>query len=208
MLKAIRDRYGEATDRMLLSETIFSGKVTWSGRGIYETELSIFVGPDAARWAWCAPPPGPLNLPGDLRVEGTQVEGRTANGTVFLPVECAPSALSHAPDTGSRVLMLIEAPEFTLIHKAREAAPARVEWTLLNAVFDGIDWSPDPAGGTHAQRIDKFAFANGARRWTLKYLQAHRDSGKANLSNGLVQRLPTATLTTTLDHLATPRRRR
>jgi hypothetical protein len=200
VLKAIIDRYGDASARPLLGVTNAEGRVTWPNRDAYDTNLSIYVGPDAVRWAWCAPPTGQLNLPSDFQVQGVQLEGRTISGSIFPPVECAPSALSHTTDAGTRLLLRIESPELTLAYRQREPAPAVVEWTLLNALFDGIDWSLDTTA--HLLRRDRFSFATPARPWVLQFLESYREADRHDLSNGLTQRLPTAMLTTTVDDLA------
>jgi hypothetical protein len=202
MLDAIRERYGVWTGRALLDVTNGTGRVAWPGRGEYDTELGIYVGPDARRWIWCAPPPGQLQLSNDFRVQGIRVSGRTADGQEFSAVESAPSALSAGINMPTRVLLGIEGPEFTICHRPRQNAPMFVEWTLINAIFDGIDWSPDPTVGSSASRIDKFTFANGPRQWQLQWLPIFRKGDIDNLSNAIVQNLPTATLTTTVDDSA------
>jgi hypothetical protein len=168
--------------------------------GDYDTELGLFVGPDGRRWAWCAPPPGELNLPGDFRIAGVQVRGSTAAGQSFGPVDAAPNALSAGTDIPTRVLLGIEGAEFTLVHRPREKAPVQVEWTLINAIFDGLEWSGDPTAGP--ARVDRFSFANGARQWQLQWLPTFSKADIDNLSNGLVGKLPSATLTTTVDDAA------
>ncbi len=197
MLDAIRERYGASASRALLGVINGTGRVTWPGRGEYETELSIFVGPDGRRWAWCAPPAGQLNLPGDFRVAGVLVRGTTAAGQNFGPVESAPNALSSGTDIPTRVLLGIEGPEFTVVHRAREQAPVQIEWTLINAIFDGTDWSADPTAGP--ARVDSFSFTNGARQWKIQWLPTFVKADIDNLSNGIVEKLPSATLTTTVD---------
>jgi hypothetical protein len=77
-----------------------------------------------------------------------------------------------------------------------------VEWTLINALFDGIEWSLDPTAGSGASRIDRFSFANGPQKWVLKWLPTFRKADIDNLSNGVVQMLPTATLATTVNSAA------
>ncbi|NLX96973.1 MAG: hypothetical protein GXY83_12435 [Rhodopirellula sp.] len=202
MLDAIRERYGVWTSRALLSVTNGTGRVEWPGRGEYETELGVFVGPDARRWIWIAPPPGRLQLPHDLRVQGVRPRGRTAAGQEFGPVETAPSALSAGTDMPTRVLLRVDGLEFTILHRPRQDAPVQVEYTLINAIFDGVDWSPDSAAGAEASRIDKFSFTNGPRQWVLQWLPTFRKADIDNLSNGIVQMLPTATLATTVDSAA------
>jgi len=49
MLGAIRERYCVWTSRALLEGTDGTGRVAWFGRGEYDTELGILVGPDARR---------------------------------------------------------------------------------------------------------------------------------------------------------------
>src|ERR1700685_1394357 len=198
MLDAIRERYGVWTSRALLDVTNGAGRVAWPGRGEYDTELGIYVGPPPRRGIWCAPPPGHLQLPNDFRVAGVRVSGRTAGGHEFGSVESAPSALSAGTDMPTRVLLGVEGPEFTICHRLRENNAVQVEWTLINAIFDGIDWSPDPTVGSSASRIDKFTFANGPREWQLQWLPTFRKGDIDNLSNAIVQKLPTATLTPTV----------
>jgi hypothetical protein len=153
MLDAIRDRYGVWVERALLGVTEGNGRVTWPGRGEYDSRVGIFVGPDGRRWIWCNPPPGQLNMPNDLRVEGIQVTGRTTAGQDYTVPTAAPTALSAGSDKPTQVLLRIESPDFTMRRSPRQNGPAQVEWTLINALFDGVDWSPDPTVGPSATRL-------------------------------------------------------
>ncbi|MBY0588903.1 hypothetical protein K2X85_17155 [bacterium] len=202
MLDAIHERYGVWASRALLDVTNGTGRVEWPGRGEFDSEFGIFVGPDARRWIWIALQPGQFQIPNDFQVEGVRPRGRTAAGQEFAPVDCAPSALSAGTDMPMRVLLRVEAPKFTIVHRPRHESPLQVEWTLINALFDGIDWSPDPTAGAGARRIDRFSFANGPQQWVLQWLPTFRKADIDNLSNGIVQMLPTATLATTVNSAA------
>lgn len=175
------------------------GRVTWPGREEYGTEISVFVGPDGRRWAWCAPPADQLNLPADFRVAGLLVRGCTAAGQDFGPVAAVPTALSAGTDRPTRVLLQIVGPELSIVHRPTENAPVQVEWVLINAIFDGLEWPADPAGPA---RVDKFSFTNGARQWHLQWLPTFSKTDIDDLSNGLVGQPPSATLTTTADDAA------
>jgi hypothetical protein len=201
MLKALVDRYGTWTEHALLGPIEGSARVQWPGRGEYESRIGLFVGRDAARWLWCAPPPGTLQLPADFHVEGIQVSGRSDDGRDFTTDACAPSALSFlvgAESSGSKVLLRVESPDLTLRPRPQGTGQVEASWVLTNAIFNGIDWSADPVGGTGHQRADRFSFAVGPRQWQLKLLPAFRDKDREDLRHGIVRSLPTATLSTAL----------
>jgi hypothetical protein len=201
MLKALVDRYGTWTEHALLGPIEGSARVQWPGRGEYDSRVGLFVGRDAARWLWCAPPPGTLQLPADFRIEGIQVGGRSDDGRDFTTDACAPSALSFSigeENSPSQVLLRVESPDFTLRSRPQGAGQLEASWVLTNAIFNGIDWSADPTAGTGSQRADRFSFAVGARLWQLKWLPEFRDKDREDLRHGIVRSLPTATLSTTL----------
>jgi hypothetical protein len=162
----------------------------------YETKLGLFVGPDGRRWAWCDPPPRPLQFPDDFRVRDIQFSGRTSGGQGFTIAESSPSSFSAGTEKTASILLRITCPQLIVIHRPRQEGAARVEWTLINALFDGIDGSPHPEKGPNARRVDRFSFSTGTRQWELKFLSTFDDDDRENLRLGTARQLPTATLST------------
>lgn len=202
MLRELQDRYGSWAGHALLPATGGTARIEWPGKAAFDSEVGLYVGPDAARWLWCKPPPGPASLPMDFRVEGVKAAGRTRDGRAFSLSQCAPSALSMLWSAGTAattdVLMRVEDPEFTVPATVRAAGPCEVRWVFTNALFGGEHLTADPAAGPGQQRRDTVKFKSGSREWTLRWLPTFRDAERLALQNGVAKQLPTAELVTAL----------
>lgn len=202
MLRELQDRYGSWAGHALLPAVGGKAWIEWPNKGSFESDVGLYVGPDAARWLWCKAPPGASNLPKDFRVEGVKVVGTTADGRSFNFPSCAPSSLSMLWAAGAGattdVLLRIEDQDMTLPDGAAITGPCEARWVLTNAVFNGEEMSPDPAAGPNMQRRDLLKFRSPSREWTLRLLPTFRDAERTALLNGVVKQLPTAELVTTI----------
>lgn len=197
--KFINRRYGQAGARALLGQQPGRGEVDWPGRGRYESPIAVYAGPDAVRYIACGLPPGPLSLPQDLRVEGVRVEGTISGGRRLAAIRCRPTGFDFkATGEGSYSIIVLRADEEEMVLESlpEEQVPFRVDWTLINALFDGIEWTPRETGA--GCRSDTVTFNSDNRQWRLRWHPALEDGDRNDLSSGILSALPTATLSTEL----------
>ncbi len=196
-------RYASCADRALLAEEQGQADVSWPGRGTYASPIAVYVGPDGARFLACDPPPGALGSE-ELRVEGVQVRGTLADGRSIVADDCSPTFItSQTTGAGTNTILVLRVggPELALVATRVVAGPLRVEWTLINALFEGIDWSPKEDGT--GRRCDSFRFATSKHVWRLHWHPRLDEVADTNdLKVGAVRALPTAILSTDIPDMA------
>ena len=184
-----------------------------NGKSLNE-EASIMVGPDGTAWVWFT------TIAVDYfshiaaqEATAVAVSGALAGGRRFEANECyienvdmhGKEGTARHDATGWQV-DLANPPEFVVLLMVAGGlrvfagdpieGGCTVEYTLLNAVFDGTEKTE--YDGRKSFRVDTFPVKTAARQWTLR---SHRDfnkEGKAALDMGTVDFLPTATLSARL----------
>lgn len=200
MLDYVSKIYGAWIEYGMVLGRTGTARVSWPGRGEYESEITLYVGPDAARYISCRPPPGSFRGPEDLRSEGVRVGGLLSDGRRLEAPDCAAANLSGSfGGTTSSLWVVLHAESRELSLRTRPLAPGSclVEWTFVNALFEGVRLPPN-AHELPFSRRDTFSFSSGAREWTLRLLPAFGEAERGFLASGAASAFPTATLSARL----------
>ena len=212
------NRFGDAMNAAVWPSRAGTGTVSCATAAPFEAQVHMHVGPNGEAWISLAPqqvPAAALPCLIDRNMKNVKVAGQFADGGRFESPNCfleqfnfqggegavyATAAQGmeirlNAPPKIECVLIVMGATHVT--HRGREDSKRyRVVYTLVNAVFDGIDWSEFVEDGKTQRRADHFTFAAAGRRWTLRWLPNYDKGVKAKLTSGLWKSAATATLET------------
>lgn len=210
-------KYGHAVSFALRQPCAL--RATVNGQGwAFDSDGILYVGPDGAAWIFLTPPVVPPDAARDLTrhpdVPPVRIRGHLEDGRRFEANHCllenttihggtgdilaGPGGTGitvqlHQPATTSYLLLVGGA---LVIQSAVPEAGRqyRIKYTLLNAVFDGLDRTERTVEGVTHTRLDRFSWISVGRTWTAQWLPSYDNKLKTALTSGSVRVAPTASV--------------
>lgn len=207
-------KYGQAAALPVWSARSVTAKVSGPGGSSFDSDGLLYVGPDGIAWVWLSPSAVPhiamQHLLSPPEANKFQIRGELDDGRAFAADECLVENINLRGGTGDLVgrpadksltvqlhqpptvaCLLLVGGRLTINARSMQPEQAyRVSYTLLNAIFDGIESTRRDNGDFV---FDRFSWTVSGRTWTAQWLPSYKGSLKS-LRSGSFRAAPTATL--------------